>query len=382
MADIRFNDKAKKNPYWFQIMVNGKRVTRRGFRTKGEARAALAEVTTELNKGTYIDPTKMTFGEYFRVWLDNRDNLAETTKDTYESYFKNHINVSSEDKNKKSICDIPISKLTALDIQNFVKELRGKNLSDGVVKGIFKTVNAALNTAEKMEIINKNVASQIEKPKVVVKERAIWKTESVNTVLVKARGYSRYWIAVFLAIMTGMRQGEILGLKWEDIDFTKKLIHVRRGLRKNTKEFTNLKTKSSKRVIAISDITIQVLMLHLELIEMEKLKAKDAYQDYGLVVCTQKGTPAGSGRINIMWQAICRKFKPAEEPYITFHDLRHQSASIMLNSGEDIRVVSQRLGHATISTTLNVYSHLLPNAQERAAQALDTLVASNVLAET
>jgi integrase len=369
MAEIRTNKDAKKNPYWFQIMVNGKRVTRRGFRTKGEAKAAMAEVINELNKGDYVDPSRMTFGEYFYDWIKNRE-IAETTRDTYDSYYKVHIVGSSIEKTL-------LSKLSALQIQNFIREIREKNLSDGMVKGIFKTVNASLNHAEKLALVNKNVASKVEKPKVKKQERPIWSNESIKHMLSMSKGDSRYWIAIFLAVMTGMRQGEILGLKWSDIDFEKRTIAVRRGLRKDTSEFTELKTEKSRRVIAISPKTVEVLLEHKKKIEMEK--HKNNYQDNDLVVCTSKGTPSSSSRIIVTWFSILDKYKPEHEPRIRFHDLRHQSASIMLNDGIDIRIVSQRLGHSTVSTTLNIYSHLLPNAQEQAANNLDNLIANDVL---
>jgi integrase len=371
MAEIRKNEEAKKNPYWFQIMVNGKRVTKRGFKSKTEAKLAMAEVVNELNKGDYVDPTKMTFGDYFKDWIANRTNLATTTRITYESYYKVHI----EDK---SIGKIPLPKLSALNVQNFIKELREKPLSDGMVKGIFKTINASLNAAEKMGIVNKNVADKIEKPTVKKQERSIWSNDSIKHMLTLSKGESRYWIAVFLAIMTGMRQGEILGLKWSDVDIEKKLIYVRRGLRKDSTEFTDLKTEKSRRIISISPRTVEVLQQHKEMIELEKL-SKKKYTDHDLVVCTSKGTPSSSSRIIATWKRVQDKYKPESEPRITFHDLRHQSASIMLNDGTDIRIVSQRLGHSNVSTTLNVYSHLLPNAQEEAAQSLDNLIADDVM---
>lgn len=372
MAEIRKNEDAKKNPYWFQIMVNGKRVTKRGFKSKTEAKLAMAEVVNELSKGEYVDPSKLSFGDYFNDWIKNRD-IAETTRDTYVSYYKVHIA-------DNPIAKVLLSKLSALHIQNFIKELRDKNLSDGMVKGVFKTINASLNNAEKLGLITKNVASKVDKPKVKKQERRIWSNDSIKHMLAMSKGDSRYWIAVFLAVMTGMRQGEILGLKWSDIDFDKRLIYVRRGLRKDTAEFTELKTDKSRRIIAISPKTVEVLKQQKEIIEIEKQSNKK-YQDNDLVVCTSKGTPSSSSRIIITWSNFLKKYKPENEPKITFHDLRHQSASIMLNDGVDIRIVSQRLGHSNVSTTLNVYSHLLPNAQEKAAQNLDNLIANDVLAE-
>jgi integrase len=149
-------------------------------------------------------------------------------------------------------------------------------------------------------------------------------------------------------------------------------------LRKDSTEFTDLKTEKSRRIISISPRTVEVLQQQKEMIELEK-NSKKKYTDNDLVVCTSKGTPSSSSRIIMTWKRIQDKHKPENEPRITFHDLRHQSASIMLNDGTDIRIVSQRLGHSNVSTTLNVYSHLLPNAQEEAAQSLDNLIADDVM---
>lgn len=367
--NIYYNEAAKKNPYWFQVMVDGKRVTRRGFRTKGEAEIELAKIESSLHQGTYIEPAKMTYGSYFKEWLSNRDNIADSTRDMYDSYFRTHI--------EDSIGSVPLSKLTPLDIQRFNKEMRDKGLSDEMVKRVYSVINASLNAAVKMELITKNVADKVEKPKIKRRERSIWNNESIQHVLMKSRGETRYWIAIFLAVMTGMRQGEILGLKWIDVDFGKNQIYVRRNLKKDKSGFTDLKTEKSRRVIAISPLTRQVLDEQLSRISIEKDSLGSEYQDNELVVCTSKGTPAKATKVLHAWKVLCERYKPAHEPNITFHDLRHQSASIMLNEGVDIRVVSRRLGHSTVTTTLDVYSHLLPTAQEQAALSLDKSVGFN-----
>jgi integrase len=356
-------------PYWFQVMVNGKRVTKRGFRTKGEAQKARAEYETQLYKGEYIDPARITYGNYFIEWLEGRNNIADSTRELYLSYYKAHID--------PLLGKMSLSKITPSDIQKFIKSLRDKNLSDETVKRIYSTVNASLNSAVTMEIISKNAASKIpkqDKPKVERKEHEIWKNESIKQVLKDSREATRYWIAVFLAVMTGMRQGEILGLKWTDIDYERSVIHIRRGLKKDKTGFTNLKTAGSKRTISISPLTVWVLEEQKQRIDLEKEALGDTYQDNGLVVCTSLGTPAKATKVLHAWNRICEQFKPKDEPDMTFHDLRHLSASIMLNERADIRVVSQRLGHSTVQTTLNVYSHLLPNAQEADASNMDSLV--------
>jgi integrase len=359
-------------PFWFQVMVDGKRVTRRGFKTRPEAKRARVKLEAELLNGEYLDPSKVTYGVYFKEWLEGRNNLASSTRDMYNSYFKTHID--------PYFGKMGLSKITPTDILKFIKCLRDKGLSDESVKRIYATVSASFNSAVTMDILSKNVASKIpkqDKPKVERQDHQIWKNESIKQVLKDSREATRYWIAVFLAVMTGMRQGEILGLRWTDIDYERNVIHIRRGLAKDKKTYTNLKNTGSRRTISISPLTVWVLQEQAQKIALEAKELGDAYQENQLVVCTSLGTPAKGTKVLHAWNRICEQFKPADEPDMTFHDLRHQSASIMLNEREDIRVVSQRLGHSTVQTTLNVYSHLLPNAQEAAASNMDSLVGSN-----
>lgn len=360
------NTEAKKNPFWFQVMVNGKRVTRRGFRTRGDAKKARAALIAELSKGEYVEPAKMSFGSYFLTWLDSRRNIARSTRDMYGSYFRTHIN--------PVIGDVPLHKLTPLHIDQLVNACRDKGLADETVKRVFSTVNAALNAAERKDIIAKNVANKIEKPTVKRAERPIWTTESVAKFFRDSKGSSRYWIVAFIAVMTGMRQGEILGLRWSDVDLERGVIQVRRNLLKNKGVFDNLKTEKSRRVIAISEQVIKALNEHKEFLEAEKVLAGEEYIENDLVIPSTKGTPATATKVIKSWNAMQKKYKPESEPTITFHDLRHTHASILLRQGVHPKVVSERLGHSTITITLDTYSHLMPNLQAEAVQKIDAIM--------
>lgn len=371
MADIRENKSAKKNPYWFQVMVNGKRVTRRGFRTKGDARKALAEVVTELSSDTYIEPNRMTYGDYFVKWLEGRRNIAYSTRQMYDSYFRTHID--------PFLGKYQLSKITALIIDDFVNELRGKGLSSEMVKRVYSVVSASLNNAVKKELIPRNVANNIEKPRVKRDERKVWSVAGMTDFLAKSRGESRYWIAVFMAVMTGMRQGEILALKWEDIDFDRKVIHVKRNLQKDGTNFSDLKTEKSRRVISVSEDVLGILREQRHKQRLERVSLGVAYQNNDLVVCSSKGTPARATKVLHAWNVMCEKFKDPSEPDMTFHDLRHMHATIALTSGAvSITEVSRRLGHSNVTTTLNTYSHLLPTQQEKLAEVFDKLISFDV----
>lgn len=356
------NENAKSNPYWFQVMVNGQRVTKRGFRTRGEAKKARANIIAELSQDRYVEPSKKRYADYFEEWLSSRRSIADNTHKMYRLHFKNHIG--------PVLGDIPLSKLTASDIDNLLNGLKEKGLGEDMVWRNFTIVHASLNAAVKKEILVKNVAAKVEKPKVHVKERAMMDTDEIQHILRVSRGYSRNWIAVYLAVMTGMRIGEICGLMWKDIDFNAGMIYVRRNMLDVQKTISTLKTKKSQRALAISPQVVAVLKEHMANQELEKLRDSN-YQDQGLVVCTSKGTPALQNRIRLTWQKMQEKYKSPEQPKMRFHDLRHAHASILLQRKVHPKVVSERLGHSTTAITMEIYSHLMPHLQHEAVQGLE-----------
>lgn len=156
-----------------------------------------------------------------------------------------------------------------------------------------------------------------------------------------------------------MRKGEILGLRWKDCDLEKGFIRIQQTL---------VKTKGSIRTIKVPDLAIQTLKAHKLKQKEIKLAASSAYKDHDLVVANWTGSMIDPADINADFKIAC---KFADVPKIRFHDLRHTHATLLLQLGENPKVVSERLGHADISITLNTYSHVLPNMQESLAQNFD-----------
>ena len=185
-------------------------------------------------------------------------------------------------------------------------------------------------------------------------------------------GKSRYSIIFLLAVYTGMRQGELLGLRWSDIDFDKSTIHIQQTLSHDGKELRPYtKTKSSIRSVAISSETIAVLKKHRHLIKQEKVFLGTDYKDNDLVICTSLGTPVIPRHINKVWDHLLKQVKVNR---ITFHNLRHTHASLLLKQGIHPKIVSERLGHSSLQMTLDTYTHLLPNMQEAAAAGLEQML--------
>ncbi|MFJ8257194.1 site-specific integrase [Peribacillus asahii] len=182
----------------------------------------------------------------------------------------------------------------------------------------------------------------------------------------------RFYPAFHLAITTGMRRGEILGLRWKDVNLEKGILYVRQTLSRDGKYFLNgAKTEAGVRSIQLANASIVMLKKQKRIVAKEKLSCGPEYNDYDLVVCTSKGTPVIPSNLKRTYQ---RLIKEADVPLIRFHDLRHTHATMLLAQGIHAKVISERLGHSNIKTTLDIYSHVLPNMQEEAANQIDALL--------
>lgn len=199
----------------------------------------------------------------------------------------------------------------------------------------------------------------------------VWDEEEVNRFLKVAKEDPVY-IVFYLALTTGMRQGEILGLPWKDINLEKGLLNIKQTLSHDGKTFlSGAKTKSSLRTINLSLSSIKVLITRKLTVSKEKLSLGPIYQDFDLVACTQHGTPLNP--VNIR-RTFKRMIKMADVPEIRFHDLRHTHATLLLSNGVHVKVISERLGHSNKKVTLDTYSHVLPSMQEEVARKLDEII--------
>lgn len=296
------------------------------------------------------------YDKYIVDWLKGkRYSISQQTYQVNESYIRNQI--------IPLLGDYSLSQLNPMILQQFINELIDKGLANSSVKRIFSIVHSSLDMAEKMQLIPKNYASFVHKPKLRRKELQVWDVREVQHFLTLASKDPYTYMAFHLALLTGMRQGEILGLRWIDIDFENQLLFVRQTLSHDGKEFIpGAKTASGVRSIALDQDTIQLLKRHLELVATDK-DNKD-YKDGGLVVCTNLGEKIPPRMIMRVWYKLLRD---SHLPKITFHDLRHTHASLLLKNNVHPKVVSERLGHSSIQITLDTYSHLLPNMQKEAA---------------
>ncbi len=168
-----------------------------------------------------------------------------------------------------------------------------------------------------------------------------------------------------MALVTGMRQGELLGLRWKDVDLEKGHLTISQTLSHDGK------TKSSLRKILLPASTVAKLKKHRAVVLKEKLSQGEEYQDNDLVMCTPSGTPINPANVRRSLNVLIKK---AAVPKIRFHDLRHTHATLLLAKGVNVKVISERLGHSNIKITLDTYSHVLPTMQEDAVNKIEEIL--------
>ncbi|WP_053361932.1 site-specific integrase [Bacillus sp. FJAT-27251] len=371
MAGSIHKYQTKKGETRYMVMLevgnNGKRKQKKkmGFKTKKEANTFLIEALNDINKGTYIEPSRILFSEFLEEWFKTKQiSLGTQTKSVHKNYLYKYI--------IPSLGHIPLSQLKTIHINNFINEMNQRKYSPATIKKAVNIIKNSLEFGIDIEMINKNVAKKATLPKEIKNEMKVWNQEEVNKFLKVAKG-SRYYPFFYLALMTGMRKGEILALRWKDIDLENMLLTINQTLTQDGKEFiAGAKTKASNRTMDLSESTVKILKAHKVLIQQEKLALGKDYVNHDLVICTQIGTPVHSS--NLRNRVFNQLIKEAEVSKIRLHDLRHTHATLLLSVGVNVKVISERLGHSSIKITLDTYSHVLPTMQKEAVKKLDDML--------
>lgn len=327
-----------------------------GFRTRKEAEKELPRILNELNDGTYIEPSKQKYKDFIDDWLENRKSkISKNTYQTYKYLINAHV--------KPQLGKFRLDKLNSLAIDNFYTVLEKQGKSSATIKKIHSIIRASLEYALQYQLIKRNPASVVKPPAVKHKDIVVWDETEVIKFLDFVKDEWDY-IVYHLALYTGMRKGEILGLKWKDIDFINNKIRVMRSYSKTG--FSEGKTKNSRRVIDIDEDTIEYLIKRKKEVSKDKLKMGPDYNDLDLVICRPTGEPVDVRNVNRRFDKLIERCEGL--PRIRFHDMRHTHATLLLKMGVPVKVVAERLGHGSIEMTLNTYAHLLPSMQLEAVQ--------------
>lgn len=352
-----------------QDAVTGKRrqLWRSVKGNKREAEALLVKLLHQRDTGIDAPPGKLTVGEYLKRWLVEyaRPNTAPKTFKRYEQIVRVHL--------LPTLSAIPLAKLRPLHVQQVYTQVREKGLSARTALHCHRVLREALQHALRWQLIGRNPADSAEPPRPTRYEIAALSPDDAQRLLKTAEGTS-YDSLVYLALMTGLRQGELLGLRWQDVGLEASVLHVRQTCQWLSGEgfiFRQPKTYRGTRPVALSRATVERLREHRRRQLEQRLAAGPAYEDNDLVFANALGAPVHPTNLRKAWLAIARE---AGLDRLRFHDLRHAHASLLLQQGVHPKIVSERLGHAGVAITLDLYSHVLPDLQAQAADGLDDLL--------
>lgn len=336
--------------------------------TKSDAQRCLNELLTKKDRGVLQTMTTDTVNEYLDHWLDvaARPRLRESTFRDYRWMLERYV--------RPAIGNKRLAQLTPLDIQALYSKLQADGLSARTIRYIHSTLSSSLKQAVKWRILPQNPADFVDLPRQQRREMQALTPEQAREFLTEA-AKDRNGLLFAFAMATGMRPGEYLALTWEDIDFDAGTAIVRRSLtnRKGVQAFTEPKTARSRRTIPLPRSMVQALAQYREAQLVECGGKPNGDTGLDLVFRSQNGSPIDKHNL------VKRHFKPilkaARLPEnIRLYDLRHTCATLLLAAGENPKVVAERLGHASTTMTLDVYSHVLPTMQQRAAERLEEML--------
>ncbi|MDR4926521.1 site-specific integrase [Peribacillus simplex] len=345
-----------------------KQIRRRGFESKRHALDEMTKLRAEVLEDDFLDLTKMTYERYMEEWFQERKNtLQKTTFEIHSIYYRNVI--------KPKLGQLKVQQIAPVQIQKFINELVNEtSYSEHTIHLIFRIISVSLKKAKVLKLIKHNPTDGITLPKIKKREMSIWSLKQVNHFISEASNINRLtrcYIGFLISIFTGMRQGEILGLRWQDINFETQTIFVRQTLTQNAELKSGAKNEASVRSIHIPNKLVDELKIYRKQVVQEKLIHGQSYHDNDLLVCTRDGKPMIPRNFRKEFYNLVEK---VGLPKIRFHDLRHTHATILIQQNVNVKLISERLGHSDIETTLNTYSHVLPDMQKSVSDKLDKII--------
>lgn len=337
-----------------------------GYSKESDAEKELAKLVVSVHAGDYIEPSKMTVKEYLQYWLENHAKiaLARKTWQEYEGCLKRRI--------YDEIGPIPLSKIKALHIQQFINKVcspAGYNLSNRTARLDLAIISGAFKQAVYWGFIASNPCAGVRQPRSTKSEMHILTKEQIREVQSYLADNPDFLTVFQIALWSGARRGEILALKWQDVDFAGKRLMIRRSVdNANRSEIEDKETKSGReRSVPIAE-EFKTILEAWEKESKARLLALGEHLKSSHYVCLRKD----GERMMPNWASHSwgKTAKAIGAENVRFHDIRHTFASLMLEAGVHPKAVSDMLGHSSIDITMNIYSHIMPHILDDAAEKL------------
>lgn len=372
-----FDSEGKRIRYRKTITVEDDSLLKKEKKLREYLETELIKFRQEVEAGAYIKPEKMTFGQFVKEWEEKyaREHLSPGTLEAYKLHLKNHI--------LPEFGNLSLDKIKPIHIVGFLSDLKkhtiknGNRLSAGTIAYIYRVLRNVLERAVEWKLIKENPAASVRRP-ADKKEReiSVYSEEEVEKLFLSAQNELPHWrMFITLALATGLRRGELLGLEWKHVDFQTGTIRIEQSLSRGEKGKPMLKDPKSKhsiREISLPSSVIEELKAYRKQWAKEKLQLLDLWEEkeHEYVFCNEKGHPFYPTYPRVWWKRFTER---AGVRYIRLHDLRHTSATLLINQGVHAKIISERLGHADVRTTMNIYGHALRSADKEAAEKINDL---------
>jgi integrase len=340
-----------------------------GFRTEREAVAKRTQLLADFQAGSWTPPTKITTGAFLESWLERyaKGAVGPVTFSNYQHLIRRFI--------IPDLGPIPLGRLGPQAIQGYYSRQLERGVTSTTVHAHHRLLRTALGHAVRWNLIARNPAASTNPPRPQRRQVPVWDAEQVRLFLGEAKRGSRYYALYLTAILTGMRLGELLGLRWQDVNLLARTATIRGTFyRLGARQvFKAPKTAGSERTVHLPEAVVDALRQVREGQQQARVLLNGDYADgLDLVFCQANGQPLHGH--NLTQRDFRRLQQQAGLPRIRFHDLRHAHASYLALAGVPLKVAQERLGHATPTFTARVYQHVLSGQQEAAAAAVETLL--------
>lgn len=358
---------------WYAIVhlgkddVTGKQLQKRmSAPTRKELERKISELVERTERGRPARDSNQLVKAFMADWLDA---IAPTVKGSTMRTWRSRCDAWIVPQ----LGDRRLSSLKPADVNRLIATMMDAGRSRQAAHNVFSTLRSALNMAVKWGLLASNPCNGVRPPRVITEEMKTWSAAEARTAIAHSADDARMGAFWRLALTTGMRSGELVGLRWQDIDLERGLISVRQAIVRGEQGryiVSTPKTARGRRAIAISPSDVAALRIHRKA-QLQRRLGADTWNDSDLVFCDGKGDYLRSTPIT---RAFNRLIAEAGLPTIRIHDMRHTAATLMLASGEHPKIVSERLGHSSISITLDRYSHVSESMQRDAANRLEALL--------